>query len=72
MAAAAAQTAEARLAAATAERRLRRTREGGREVAAAAHDMHDTVCDLREWAGAAFVSMIRASTGGSLMLKTGS
>ncbi|GFR47091.1 hypothetical protein Agub_g8661, partial [Astrephomene gubernaculifera] len=46
--AAEAATAEAQLALATAERRLRRTREGGQEVAAAARDMHDTVCDLRE------------------------
>ncbi|GLI65448.1 hypothetical protein VaNZ11_008828 [Volvox africanus] len=41
-------TAEAQLSLATAERRLRRTREGGKEVAAHAQDMHDTVCDLRE------------------------
>lgn len=40
--------AEAQLALATAQRRLRRTREGGQEVAAAARDMHDTVCALRE------------------------
>ncbi|GIM00701.1 hypothetical protein Vretimale_5653 [Volvox reticuliferus] len=46
--AAEATTAEAQLALATAERRLRRTREGGKEVAAHARDMHDTVCDLRE------------------------
>ncbi|GLC64343.1 hypothetical protein PLESTF_000151200 [Pleodorina starrii] len=46
--AAEATTAEAQLALATAERRLRRTREGGQEVAAAARDMHDIVCDLRE------------------------
>ncbi|KAG2441016.1 hypothetical protein HXX76_003869 [Chlamydomonas incerta] len=39
---------DARLALATVERRLRRTREGGHEVAEAARDMHDTVCDLRE------------------------
>ncbi len=46
--AAEAAAADARLALATVERRLRRTREGGHEVAEAARDMHDTVCDLRE------------------------
>eukprot|EP00198_Chlamydomonas_reinhardtii_P011691 XP_001701028.1 predicted protein [Chlamydomonas reinhardtii] len=39
---------DARLALATVERRLRRTREGGHEVAEAARNMQDTVCDLRE------------------------
>lgn len=40
---------DARLALATVERRLRRTREGGHEVAEAARNMQDTVCDLREF-----------------------